>query len=120
MFCFFKNDSLVNFWANQVGDIFCESTIRGMKWSELDIDLVFYPSLEKIPTHYEFGLDKELIIKNRHIDYLEEELLDESGIPKIGEDGKNLIIKIEIESFTIDRTIVPVVYFSKGKMILAC
>ena len=112
MFAFFKNDSLVNFWANQVGDIFCAPTIRGMKWSELDIDLVFYPLLEQVPEFYEFGPDKNLIIKNKVITFVD----SKSTL----EDGSEVTTTSEVISYDIEKTIVPVVYFSKGQMILAC
>ena len=120
MFCFFKNDEFVNFWSNQVGDIFCLLTIKGMKWQEGDIDLVFYPLLEDIPHYYEFGSNKELIIKNRYADFVKEEVLDDNGNVKTDESGMKIFTTREVESFTIDRTISPEVFFAKGLMIRPC
>jgi hypothetical protein len=112
MFAFFKNESLVNFWANQVGDIFFDLTIRGMKWSESEIDLIYYPFLDQVPEFYEFGPDKNLIIKKKVITFVD----SKSTI----EDGSEVTTTSEVVSFEVERTIIPMVYFSKGISFLPC
>lgn len=112
MFCFFKNDALVNFWSNQIGDVFCDLTIRGMKWNQGEIDLVYYPELQDVPELYEFGPSKELTTKKKHIEQHEQVTTDA--------EGNQTVSMIDIEVITPVKTIQPEVYFAKGVMIRPC
>jgi len=108
MFCFFKNDAFENFWSNKIGDIFFDLTIRGMKWDQSQIDLVFYPGLEKVPAYYEFDSNKKLIIKDRIV--MHQEVTNEDGTLSV----------LESESFVIKSEIEPIVYAVKGVIIKPC
>lgn len=111
MFAFFKTDTLENFWANQVGDIFFDLTVRGMKWEQSQIDLMFYPGLDNVPQYYEFDTDKKLIIKSRIVTH--EEITEEV-------DGVQKTTVIEHESFVVKNTIEPIVYAAKGVIVKPC
>lgn len=108
MFCFFKNDAFENFWSNQIGDIFFDLTIRGMKWDQSQIDLMFYPALEKIPAYYEFDSSKKLLIKDRIV--IHEQVTNEDGTLSV----------LESESFVVKSEIEPIVYAVKGVIIKPC
>jgi hypothetical protein len=112
MFALFKNDELVNFWANQPGDIFIAATCRNLKMDEAQVDLVHFIGLDAIPEHYEFSASKQLIIKEKHINIVE--------IPSTDADGNPIVVQEEQISFTVKQTIDPVVYFAKGLMVKPC
>lgn len=108
MFAFFKNDTLENFWANQIGDIFFDLTVRGMKWDQSQIDLMFYPELDKVPWYYEFDSNKNLIIKDRIVST--QEVTNDDGSISV----------LESESFVVKKTIEPIVYAVKGVIVKPC
>lgn len=116
MFCFFIKDKLVDFWSNRIGDVFCSSTIKNMKWNLQEVDLVFYTGIDSIPEHYELDSNKKLIVKKRHINQVE--LLDENEEPVLDEKG-NPMFK-EVISFTVEKEIEPDFFMSKGLMIKLC
>ena len=108
MFCFFKDNELVNFWSNSIGDIFADLTCNSLKWDKAKVDLVFYWGLEGVPEHYEFDSNKKLIIKKRHFTQVESQ--DENG---------NVILN-EVESFTVEKEIEPDFFMSKGLIVKPC
>ncbi len=112
MFAIFKNDSLLNFWSNQAGDIFLESTIRGLRLEQGEIDLNYYFGIYAIPEFYEFDQDKKLIIKKEIISYVEEVSTDA--------EGNEVINQVEVKNYEVDKIIEPIVYFSKGIMVKPC
>jgi len=112
MFCFFKNDSLVNFWSNQIGDIFCELTIKSMKWESGQIDLVLYPLLDNVPEHYEFDSEKNFIIKKK--------IVTQNEVVSINELDEEVVTIEEVVTYEVERTINPIVYYTKGLMIKPC
>lgn len=113
MFCIFNNDSLINFWANQVGDVFIEATIRGLKLDQSKVDLNFYFGIGSIPQFYEFDQDKKLIIKKEIIT-----MVDDNTV--IDENGNEIVNQVEVKTYEVDKIIEPIVYFSKGVMIKPC
>ena len=112
MFCFFKNDYLVNFWSNQIGDIFCELTIKSMKWEAGQIDLVFYPLLDNVPEHHEFDSEKNLIIKKK--------IVTQNEVHSTNELGEDVVTIEEVVTYEVERTINPIVYYAKGLMVKPC
>lgn len=112
MFCIFNNDLLINFWANQIGDIFIDATIRGLKLTQSLVDLNYYPELDSVPAFYEFDQDKKLIIKKEVITYEEQVSTDT--------EGNELTALVEVKSYEIDKVIEPIVYMSKGILIKQC
>lgn len=112
MFCIFINDLLLNFWANQIGDVFIEATIRGLKLDQSNVDLNFYFGIDSIPKFYEFDQDKKLIIKK--------ELITINEIVTQNENGEDVVTQEEVKSYEVDKIIEPIVYFSKGLMIKPC
>jgi hypothetical protein len=107
MFCFFNKDKFENFWSNSIGDVFASITILKMGWSNGDIDLVYYPSLDKYPDHFEFDANKNLVIKKRVIEQIEE---DVDGV---------MVVKTSFK-YVNDKTIEPVFYINKGLIIKTC
>lgn len=120
MFAIFKNDGLVNFWANQPGDIFIAATCRNLKMDEGQVDLVHFIGLDSIPEHYEFSASKQLIIKEKHIEIIEVPLLDSEGNPVLDVNGNPSMIQQEQISFTVKQTIEPEVFFAKGIVVKPC
>lgn len=112
MFAIFKNDELVNFWSNQIGDVFISATCRNLKMDEGQVDLVHFISLESVPEHYEFSASKQLIIKEKKIDIIE--------VPSTDAEGNPVVIQEEQISFIIKQTLEPEVFFAKGLMIKPC
>lgn len=112
MFAIFKNDEIVNFWSNQVGDIFIAATCKNLKMDEGQVDLVHFIGLDAIPEHYEFSASKQLIIKEKHINIVEVSSTDAEGNP--------VIVQEEEVSFTIKQTLEPEVFFAKGIMVKPC
>jgi hypothetical protein len=112
MFAIFKNDELVDFWSNQVGDIFIAATCRNLKMDEEQVDLVHFTGLESIPDYYEFSSSKQLIVKERHVEITE--------VINTDAEGNELVVQEEQVSFIIKETFEPKVYFSKGLMLHDC
>lgn len=112
MFAIFKNDSLLNFWANQAGDIFLESTIRGLRLEHGEIDLNYYFGIYAIPEFYEFDQGKKLIVKKQVITIEE--------VESVNELGETVVNQNEIVTYEIEKIIEPVVYFAKGLMVKNC
>jgi len=120
MFAIFKNDELVNFWSNQVGDIFIAATCRNLKMDEVQVDLVHFISLESILEHFEFSSSKQLIVKEKHVELVEIPILDEQGNPVLNEQGNPLMSQQENVSFSVKETLEPEVFFAKGLMVKPC
>lgn len=120
MFAIFKNDDLVNFWSNQVGDVFIAATCRNLKMNEGQVDLVHFIGLDSVPEHFEFSASKQLIIKEKHIDIVEIPLLDTNGNQVLNAEGIPQVIQQEQISFTVKQTLDPEVFFAKGIMIKPC
>ena len=112
MFVIFKNDSILNFWANQIGDVFIDVTCRKLKLDKAVIDLNFYFGIDLIPAFYEFDDYKNLIIKK--------EIITQEEVVTIGEDGNNIVSIFENKTYEVDKIIEPIVYFAKGLMIKPC
>jgi hypothetical protein len=112
MFAIFKNDSLLNFWANQVGDVFIDATCRGLNLDRSNVDLNFYYGIDSIPAFYEFDQDKKLIIKK--------EVVTINEVVTQNELGDDVIAQEEIKTYELDKIIEPVVYFAKGLMVKPC
>jgi hypothetical protein len=112
MFSIFNNDSLINFWTNQIGDIFIDATIRGLKLTQSLIDLNYYPGIDTTPKFYEFDQDKKLIIKKEVISYEDQVSTDP--------EGNEVTTVVEVKSYEVDKVIEPIVYMSKGIMIKPC
>ena len=112
MFIIFNNDSILNFWANQIGDVFIEATIRGLKLDQSKVDLNFYFGLDSVPQFYEFDQDKKLIIKK--------EVITINEVVTQNENGEDVVTQEEVKSYEVDKIIEPIVYFSKGIMIKPC
>jgi len=108
MFCFFKNDELINFWSNSIGDVFADLTCQALKLNKQEIDLVFYHGLDSIPDHFEIDASKKLIIKKRTVTQVENQ----------DEEGKQIIT--EVESFSVEKEIEPDHFMSKGLMLKSC
>jgi hypothetical protein len=120
MFALFKNDELVNFWSNLVGDVFIAATCRNLKMDEGQVDLVHFISLESIPEHFEFSSSKQLIVKEKHVEIVEIPVLDEQGNPVLNEQGNPLMSQQENVSFSVKETLEPEVFFAKGLMVKPC
>lgn len=112
MFAIFKNDELVNFWSNQIGDVFISATCRNLKMNEGQVDLVHFIGLDSIPEHFEFSASKKLIIKEKKIDIID--------VPSTDAEGNEVIVQEEQVSFVIKQTIEPEVFFTKGIMVKSC
>jgi hypothetical protein len=112
MFCFFRNDLFENFWSNQHGDVFCENTLKSMKWEKSLVDLVYYPLLDNVPEFYEFDSSKNLIIKKEVVTISERQSVDDFG--------DVAVLTEEIKTYEIDKIIEPVVYCAKGLMLKPC
>lgn len=112
MFAFFKNDTLENFWGNQVGDVFFDLTIKGMKWDQSQIDLNYYPELENIPAFYEFDRNKKLIIENEVISF--NEVITQNEL------GEDVTTQEEVKTYVVVKIIEPIVYAAKGVMTRPC
>ena len=112
MFAIFKNDELVNFWSNQIGDIFIAATCRSLKMDEAQVDLVHFMGLDSIPEHYEFSASKQLIIKEKHVDIIE--------VLGTDAEGNEVVTQEEQVSLVVKQTLEPKVYFSKGLMLHSC
>ena len=112
MFAIFKNDELVNFWSNRVGDVFIDNTCKNLKIDEGQVDLVHFIGLDSIPEHYEFSASKQLIIKEKKIDIIE--------VPSTDSEGNPIVIQEEQISFIIKQTLEPEVFFAKGLMVKPC
>ena len=112
MFAIFTNGILIDFWQNKIGDIFFDLTVSGLKWNRSEIDLFFYPELSGIPGVYEFDSDKKLIIKK--------EVVTISEVVSLNELGEEIVTQEEIRTYEVDRIIDPVIYCSKGIMVLPC
>lgn len=112
MFAFFKNDTLENFWANKVGDIFFDLTVRGMKWDQSQVDLNFYFGLDNVPAFYEFDAEKNLIIKKEVVTF--NEVVTQNGL------GEEVVTQEEVRAYVIDKTISPIVYAAKGVIVKPC
>lgn len=112
MFAIFKNDELVNFWSNQVGDIFIAATCKNLKMDEGQVDLIHFIGLDAIPEHYEFSSSKQLIIKEKHVQINE--------VSNTDTEGNSVIVQEEVVSFLVKETLEPKVYFSKGLMLHPC
>ena len=112
MFSIFKNDLLLNFWANQVGDVFIDATCRGLKLDKSVVDLNFYFGIDSVPKFYEFDQDKKLIIKK--------EIITINEVVTQNELGEDELIREEIKTYEIEKIIEPIVYFAKGLMIKPC
>ena len=112
MFAFFKNDNLFGFWSNKIGDVFCEITIRNMKWDQSEVDLLYYPELNSKPDHHEFGLSKELIIKKK--------IVTQNEVVTTNEEGEEVVTVEDVVTFEVEKTIEPVVYMSNGIMLKPC
>ena len=120
MFAIFNNDSLVNFWANKIGDIFISATCSNLKMDENKVDLVHFMSLESVPEHFDFSESKQLIIKEKHIDIVEIPLLDANGDQVLNAEGNPEMVQQELISFTVKQTLDPEVFFAKGIMVKPC
>ena len=116
MFGLFVNDVFKNFWENSTGDIFIEATIKGLRLNRDDVDLVFYPDLEIVPPYYTIDSNKILSILIRSVH--REPVLNENGDPVL--DENNSPSMNEVETFSIVNSIDPVVYCSKGIVVLPC
>jgi hypothetical protein len=112
MFAIFNNDSLLNFWSNQIGDVFIDATIRGLKLTQSLIDLYYYPELDRVPAFYELDQDKKLIIKK--------EVTTINEVTQQNELGEDVVIQEEVKSYVVDKVIEPIVYMSKGLMVKPC
>ena len=112
MFAIFKNDQLVNFWSNQMGDIFISATCRNLKMDEGQVDLVHFISLDSVPEHFEFSASKQLIIKEKKIDIIE--------VPSTDAEGNEVVVQEEQVSFVVKQIIEPEVFFTKGIMVKPC
>jgi len=112
MFCFFKNEYLVNFWSNKVGDCFLEITCNSMKWQKTEIDLLFFDGIDSVPQFYEFDANKNLILKNEV-----KTIVETSSVNELGE---TIITQNEVVTYEAYKTIEPIVYFAKGLMIRPC
>lgn len=112
MYAIFNNDSLLNFWANQIGDVFIEATIRGLKLDQSKVDLNFYFGIDSIPQFYEFDQDKKLIIKK--------EVITINEVVTQNELGEDVVSQEEIKTYETDKIIDPIVYFAKGLMVKPC
>lgn len=112
MFAIFKNDELVNFWSNQVGDIFIANTCKNLKMDEEQVDLVHFVSLESVPEHFEFSASKQLIILEKKIDIID--------VPSTDAEGNPVVIQEEQISFIIKQTLEPEVFFAKGLIVKPC
>jgi hypothetical protein len=112
MFSFFNNNLFQNFWANNLGDIFCDLTIKSMKWNHNDVDLIYYFGLEKAPEHYEFGSNKELRVLKKIVTQVEQESVNELG--------ETVVTVVDVESFELDKVYEPIMYFSKGLVVKPC
>lgn len=120
MFCFFKNDSFVNFWSNQIGDVFCSLTIKNMKWADSEVDLVYYPGIEQGPEHFDFDSSKNLIIKEKIVTQVEVPALNEAGEPVLDESGNPVMNLVDEVSYQTKQVVDPVVYYAKGIMVKPC
>ena len=112
MFSLFVNNTLNNFWSNQIGDMFIYATIRGLKLNQSLVDLNYYPELENVPSFYEFDQDKKLIIKK--------EVTTLVSVVIKNELGEDVLSQEEVKTYEVDKIIEPIVYFSKGIMIKPC
>lgn len=112
MFAFFKNDSFINFWANQIGDIFCHLTIQKMKWDIADIKLLYYPTISGVPEHYEFNDSLHLVIQKVVTTTQTVEEVDENGVVNT--------VEAEVTELVVDRIVEPEVYFNNGIMVKPC
>lgn len=113
MFVIFKNDLMVNFWGNNQGDEFIKNTCKSLKMEESEVDLVFYENVYNVPDFYEFDQDKKLIIKKEIIT-----MVDDNTV--IDENGNEIVNKVEVKTYEVDRVIEPIVYFAKGLMVKPC
>lgn len=112
MFGLFIDSILKDFWANQVGDVFIEATIRGLKLDQSKVDLNFYSEIDSVPPFYEFDQDKKLIIKK--------EIITINEVVTQNENGEDVVTQEEVKSYEVDKIIEPVVYFAKGLMVRPC
>ena len=111
MFAFFINGSFFGFWQNKINDVFCESTIEAMGWNSEDVILYHYQGLKSAPEFYEFGDADELIVKKKVTTQVEE---------SFEENGETKTRLVDVDSFEIDKTISPVIFYENGEMIRPC
>ena len=112
MFAIFKNDELVNFWSNEIGDIFIAATCKSLKMDESQVDLVHFIGLDSVPEHYEFSASKQLIIKERHVNIVE--------APSTDSEGNAIVLQEEQVSLVTKQILEPEVFFAKGLMVKPC
>lgn len=116
MFVFFKNGEFVNFWSNQIGNIFALQTCKSLNWELSTIDLLYYPSLESIPENHSFDASKILSVFKKEID--QTPVLDENGEEMVDEKGNPVIQTTE--RLVLLRQIDPLTFMSKGIIVKPC
>ena len=112
MFIVFKNDSMINFWGNAIGDQFIQIACKSLKFNENEVDLNWYNDVYEVPQLYEIDQDKKLIIKK--------EVITINEVVTQNENGEDVVTQEEVKSYEVDKIIEPIVYFSKGLMIKPC
>lgn len=120
MFLIINKDILVNFWGNSPGDIFILNTIKNLKWDKEEVELYFYPGLEKIPGYYRLTEEKNLVLQNNTQVISMEPQTDESGGAVLDEFGNPIMLEVAQEVLEEVETIQAIAYFSKGVMLLPC
>lgn len=111
MFAIFKNDVLVNFWENKIGDVFIMNTCSALGMNLSQVDLVHYDGLNSIPDYFDIDESKNITILERTV----------TTIPAVvDENGAIIESESETESFTAIESKTANPFFLKGTMIEPC
>jgi len=120
MFALFKNNELLDFWANKQGDIFFELTCQKLKLKKEEIDLIYFKDLEKAPDHFEFLSSKDLVIKEKHISIVQESVKNHLDEDILDEEGNPIMQDVEVVSYSELETLVPEIFVNKGTILKLC
>lgn len=112
MFLFLKNNELVNFWSNKIGDVFFDLTVSGLRWNRSEIDLFYYPEIYSIPYFYELDSENNLVIKK--------EVVTINDVVLVNDLGEEVVTQEENKTYQVDKIIEPIIYCAKGVMIKPC
>jgi hypothetical protein len=109
MFCFFNDDTLLDFWMNKIGEVFFDLTYESLGLDASKVDLVYYEGLSSKPEFYDFGQDKSIEIKERVVTQTQ-----------TGTDNDGNPIYEEVTTHNTVQVIEPDFYVTKGSKLKTC
>jgi len=112
MFALFFEDNFKDFWENKPGDEFIIPTCACLNMDIQSVDLVYFMSLNKVPEHYDFDINKKLVIKNKIVTPVEKIFTDEQGIEHPYTE--------DVVTYEVIKTLDPEFFMAKGIMVKPC